>query len=226
MLLWQELRESMKPDLATYLHSLDLLHKHLCPRQILGMRIGLLGAALLNAPIPQHNKRILCFIETDGCFADGVMVATGCSIGHRTMRLVDYGKVAVTFADTLTGSAFRVWPRSDVRDTARAYAPECKDSWHVQLLAYQQMPDDALLCSEAVTLTVSLNALMGQPGSRVICNVCHEEIINQREEIRDGQPVCRRCAGSIYYQPVQSLSTDHKVNAMTVPVAIGDPYVS
>ena len=50
--------------------------------------------------LPQTDKRLYTFVETDGCFADGVMVATGCSLGHRTLRLIDYGKVAATFVDT------------------------------------------------------------------------------------------------------------------------------
>ena len=57
---------------------------------------------LLNLPLPQKDKRLLTFVETDGCFADGVSVATGCWLGRRTMRLVDYGKVAATFVDTHT----------------------------------------------------------------------------------------------------------------------------
>src|SRR3712207_7090667 len=47
------------------------------------------------------------FVETDGCFADGVSVATGCWLGRRTLRLVDHGKVAATFMDTLTERAVR-----------------------------------------------------------------------------------------------------------------------
>jgi len=184
-------------DLTQYLSALQGLHDHLCPRQVLGIRIGLYGASLLNICAPQ---RMLCSIETDGCFADGVMVATGCSMGHRTMRLVDYGKIAATFVDSVTDKAFRVWPSADARNVALLYAPECRDAWHAQLLGYQHMPNEALLCSEEVALTVSLKALIGRPGRRVTCHQCHEEIINQREAYQDGHLVCQYCAGNIYYQ--------------------------
>jgi formylmethanofuran dehydrogenase subunit E len=50
--------------------------------------------------LPQNDKRLFAFVETDGCFYDGVAVASGCWVGHRTLRLMDYRKVAVTIVDT------------------------------------------------------------------------------------------------------------------------------
>jgi formylmethanofuran dehydrogenase subunit E len=64
-------------------------HSHLCPRQVLGVRIGLVGAAALGIDAPRLDKRLLVILETDGCFADGVEVTTGCSVGHRTLRVED-----------------------------------------------------------------------------------------------------------------------------------------
>src|SRR5512141_2080362 len=83
-------------------------HSHLCPRQVLGARIGLAGAQALDLQTPQRNKRLLVILETDGCFADGIEAATGCSVGHRTMRVEDYGKIAATFVDIKQGRAVRV----------------------------------------------------------------------------------------------------------------------
>ena len=53
------------------------MHKHLCPRQILGVRMGIVAAQLFPLELPQKDKRLLAFVETDGCFADGVSAATG-----------------------------------------------------------------------------------------------------------------------------------------------------
>jgi formylmethanofuran dehydrogenase subunit E len=41
-----------------------------------------------------------CPAPTNGCFADGLSVATGCWLGRRTLRLVDCGRVGVTAVDT------------------------------------------------------------------------------------------------------------------------------
>src|SRR5437879_9363273 len=48
-----------------------------CPRQVLGIQMGLLPANPLGLDLPPDAKHALAIVETDGCFADGVSVATG-----------------------------------------------------------------------------------------------------------------------------------------------------
>jgi formylmethanofuran dehydrogenase subunit E len=175
-------------------------HNHLCPRQVLGVRMGMYAADLLELALPQSDKRLLTFVETDGCFADGVSVATGCSLGHRTLRLMDFGKAAATFVDTKTERAVRIYPHPDSRSNARLCLPDARSRWHAQLGAYQVMPVEQMLCWQPVTLTLALKQLISHPGVRVNCAVCGEEIINEREVIVDGQAICRACAGEGYYQ--------------------------
>jgi formylmethanofuran dehydrogenase subunit E len=186
-------------NLTSYLEQSAALHDHLCPRQVLGVRMGVYAARLLKLDLPQKDKRLFVFVEADGCFADGVSVATGCSLGHRTMRLADYGKVAATFVDTRTGQAVRIAPHLHARARALDYAPDAPDPWHTQLAAYQVMPDEELLSVQTVRLTVDLDAIISRPGLRVTCACCGEEIMNEREVARGGQTLCRACAGQDSY---------------------------
>src|SRR5690606_35493726 len=110
-------------------------HKHLCPRQILGVRSGLKGMQTLDFDISLRHKHLLVISETDGCFIDGVIAVTSCTVGHRTLRIEDYGKIASTFIDTKTNQAFRISPSLDVREKALIYAPEEKRRYFAQLQA-------------------------------------------------------------------------------------------
>lgn len=189
--------------LQSCLAQVEALHRHLCPRQVLGVRMGLLGARLLGVPVPQGDrKRLYVFMETDGCAADGVSVATGCWVGRRTMRIIDHGKVAATFVDRETGNAVRVHPHPDSRAKARALFPEARSRWHAMLKAYQQMPEEDLLVAEPVALLVDLEAIISRPGVRARCERCGEEVINEREVQRDGVTLCRGCAGEAYFRPL------------------------
>ena len=116
-------------------------HDHLCPRQVLGVRMGLAGGRHLGLDVPQKDKRILTLVETDGCLIDGLAVATGCNIGRRSMVVYDFGKVAATFVDTQTGRAVRIVPSHLTRKLAKSYAPEAESRWHAYLLDTQRMPD-------------------------------------------------------------------------------------
>lgn len=176
------------------------LHDHLCPRQILGIRMGILAGEMLDLPLPQNSKRLFAFVETDGCFADGVSVASGCWLGHRTMRLVDYGRVAATFVDTETGTSIRICPHPESRDNAQKALPNEENHWKAQLAAYQILPNEKLLSWQFVELTVSMKAIISQPGVRTICSRCGEEILNEREVLIDDQPVCPACIGEAYYR--------------------------
>ena len=179
-----------------YQDQLLRLHDHVCPRQVIGLRMGELAGEILGLCLPQTDKRLLVFVETDGCFADGVMVATGSSLGHRTMRLQDNGKVAATFVDTRAEPcrAVRIWPHPLARQHAVEYVTAAQSRWHTQLAAYQIMPVDELLCACPVELAVPVRAIISRPGVRATCAACGEEIINEREVVRAGMILCRSCA--------------------------------
>lgn len=193
------------PDLQTFLQASASRHRdHLCPRQVLGVRMGLYAAELLRLDLPQSDKRLFTFVETDGCMTDGIAVATGCWWGRRTMRLMDYGKTAATFVDTLAQQAIRISPTLTSRTRAAAYAPDAPDRWHAQLAAYQIMPNEELLEAHEVMLTVSLQAIISRHGGRVVCAQCREDIINERYVERDGQRLCYACGEGAYYVPIAS----------------------
>lgn len=178
-------------------------HNHLCPRQVLGVRIGLAGAHSLGIEVPQKKKHLLSIVETDGCFADGVEVATGCTVGHRTLRVEDYGKIAATFVDIKLGRAVRVAPHLDVRQKAYEYASHRAKHYFAQLEGYQVIPIDELVNIEEVLLTTPITQIISRAGVRVNCTQCGEEIINEREIIRDDLRLCKSCAGASYYRMIQ-----------------------
>lgn len=163
--------------------------------------MGLYAGALLEIVVPQAAKRLLTIAETDGCAVDGIAVATNCSIGRRTLRIEDFGKVAATFIDTETGRAARVVPRPDVRRRAFEFAPEEGGKWRAQLVGYQRMPPQELLTFQWVELIAPLAELISRPGAKALCEECGEEVLNEREVIRAGAVLCRACAGFSYYRP-------------------------
>lgn len=174
-------------------------HRNLCPRQVLGVRMALAGASLLGIQLPREDKKLLVIVETDGCFADGVEVASGCSVGHRTLRVEDYGKVAATFVQVEIGRALRLSPRPGVRQRARMYAPEQPRRYFAQLHGYQRMPAGELFSFQEVALVTPVLDLVSRPGVRVKCDACGEEIINEREVHCNGALLCRGCASPAYY---------------------------
>ena len=198
----QSLIFAVAPDLEAILAESAARHDHLCPRQVLGARMGLAGMAALGIQTPRIDKRTLIIAETDGCFVDGLEAATGASVGHRTLRIEDYGKVGATFIDVRSGQALRLAPLANIRDHAARCAQGARSRYHAQLDAYQIMADDEMFSVSEVVLTMPVQTLISRPGVRVNCESCGEEIINERDVTRGGLILCRACAGSAYYLPV------------------------
>ena len=209
MMQTQAERATDRPPLNFLQQILDesaQMHRHLCPRQVLGARIGLLGLrtlGLIDAAYQKRfynsRKRLLTIVETDGCGADGISVATDSYVGRRTMRVVDYGKVAATLVDIQQEIAVRIWPSSDARDLAERFAPNEKSRWHAYLLGYQLMPDNLLLRVQPVQLTQSIQQIISKPNHYISCASCGEEVMHEREVVHNGRILCQACAGNSYY---------------------------
>ncbi len=178
-------------------------HKHLCPRQVLGARMALYAAEILALDLPRKDKRLLVTTEVDGCSVDGLIAATGCRAGSRTLRIVDFGKVAATFTDTCTGTSIRIVPARDARALAREFAPHARNRWEAMLAGYQVMPFGRLFQTQPVRLNMTISEIISKPGKQTFCNVCGEEVINGREVLQDGRIICRACAGEGYYQNIE-----------------------
>ena len=199
----------MSPDkeiLTPLLANSAARHEHLCPRQVLGVRLGLRGLldlGFIDSDYRPHfqntGKRLLTIVETDGCGADGIAVATDCATGHRTLRILDFGKVAATLVDTHTQKAVRVRPQPDARQEAICLADKSENHWEAYLSNYQRLPDEVLMHIQAVKLTQSIGEILSHPDARAVCEECGEEIFNEREVVKEGFVLCRGCAGEKYY---------------------------
>lgn len=190
-------------------------HHNLCPRQVLGVRMGMLAGKILNLDLPQQDKRLFTFVECDGCGMGGIAIATGCFVERRTLRVVDFGKLAATFVDTQTGQSVRIKPDPQARTRAENLLPDRPSRWQSQLEGYQILPDEELFIVEPVQLTVSLQRIISRPDLRVICSGCAEEISNERQVLHDGQVYCRACAGESYYA---NLNANPKNSLTPIPV--------
>lgn len=182
--------------LARAIRAASVLHGgHGCAGTVLGARLALTGVGALGIDWPDTRKRLLVVAETDRCAVDALQAVTGCRPGKRTLRLLDYGKLAATFIDTWNGRAIRVAVRGDARERIGEWAPEGISGRHErQRQAYLRMPHAALFLQTAVPADVSQFDLPGPPRRRVVCARCREEVSDGRDVVTDGGTFCRPCA--------------------------------
>ena len=189
-------------SLDELLRDAEVAHGHLCAGQVLGVRLALLGLELLGIDDPRctDRKRLITFVEIDRCATDAVAVVTGCRLGKRALKFRDWGKVAATFVDLASGRAVRVSAKESSKALALQMHPEIESKNQQQMLAYRELTNDDLFNVQWVKVPLPPEELPGYKGERIVCEQCGEGINFQREVRRQGQILCRACAGERYYE--------------------------
>ena len=189
-------------SLSEYLIEAEANHGHMCPGQVLGVRMAMLGCSLIGIDEPKDGKRLIVFVEIDRCAADAINTVTGCRLGRRTLKYRDFGKLAATFLDTVTGAAVRVVALESSRELAKQCFGHLPTKKAQQLEAYKTLPDGELFSWQCVRVSLADSDRPGHPLTRVACELCGEGINDHREVLREGKILCRACAGDRYYEVV------------------------
>jgi formylmethanofuran dehydrogenase subunit E len=183
-------------------------HGHLCPGQVVGVRMAMLGCRLIGLDEPTRRdqiKKLIVYVEMDRT-ADAVAHVTGVKLGRRSLKFVDYGIMAATFLILETGKGFRVVSTEEARDLAAVYAPEVSGKSHQQLTAYCRMPDSVLFRVQQVRVPIKPVDLPGPTQRKVSCSSCGQVVRDGREVVRDGGYVCRPCADGAYFSNAREIA--------------------
>ncbi|MCL2789473.1 MAG: FmdE family protein [Desulfobulbus sp.] len=180
------------------------IHGHICAGQVIGVRMAMAGLERINIIDPKgtERKKLYVLVEIDRCATDAIQSVTGCSLGKRSLRWLDFGIMAATFVNLASNHAVRVVAREEARILAENYCPEMADKYQRQLQAYKVMPLDELFTFQQVEVKIPECARPGRPLRRVQCDQCGDWVQDCRERERSGRTLCRACDGERYYQVI------------------------
>ena len=184
-------------------------HGHLCPGQVVGVRMAMLGCRLIGLDEPTSHdqiKKLIVYVEMDRCTADAVAQVTGVKLGRRSLKFMDYGIMAATFVNLETGQAFRVVSTEEARDLAAAYAPEIPEKYPQQLEAYKRMPDSVLFRVQQVEVDIKDSDMPGPTRSKATCANCGQVVRDRREVEQDGRALCKPCAAEVYFNNAREIT--------------------
>lgn len=184
-------------------------HGHLCPGQVVGVRMALLGCKLIGLDNPtsrEQIKKLIVFVEMDRCTGDAVAHVTGAKLGRRSLKFVDYGIMAATFVNLETGRAYRIISTEESRELAPFYAPEITEKRKQQLEAYKRMPDSVLFRVQEVEISLSEFDLPGPTHRKVVCSRCGQVVRDGREVVIDHLSLCKPCAEGAYFRNAREVS--------------------
>jgi formylmethanofuran dehydrogenase subunit E len=190
-------------DFETLLKGSAEAHGHLCPGQVVGVRMAMLGCDLIGLDDPSSQdqiKKIVVYVEIDRCATDAISYVTGVKLGRRSLKFVDYGIMAATFVNVETNRAFRIRSSEKSRTLVFRCAPYVKDSRLQQIEAYKIMPLEELFEVEEVSVEIPLSDMPGPTRFKALCQKCGTVVRDKKEVFKNGQILCRACAFGPYYR--------------------------
>lgn len=179
-----------------------VLHGHLSPGVALGIRMGQTGLKKLG--LSRGDKRLFAVVETMLCLADGVQASTGCTPGHGSLRVEDFGKLAVCIARSDTKEGIRLSLKQEcvnplVNDwimRKRKFSHEEEEEITREMLGL----DEASFQTEQV----AVEPFSEFSDARIVkCEMCGESVVENKTVKAKGKTLCKACHGARYYKPLK-----------------------
>jgi formylmethanofuran dehydrogenase subunit E len=197
------------------------LHGHFCPGSALGVMASVYGMSKLGGEtiISDGMEELMAIVETNACFADGVQIISGCTLGNNALIFRDLGKHAVTFAIRGRETGVRVHVLPAFRTHLEKVVPEFfqlvekvienKDWSASDKKTYREkgweaacalitLPFEEILAIETVRPELPDYAPIVKSA---ICSVCGEQIMVSRiVSAGENRGQCLMCCGKQYFQ--------------------------
>ncbi len=177
------------------------LHGHLAPGIALGLRMSEIALVRMNTK--KGDKYLIGISETARCLADAMQAATGCTLGHGSAFVEDYGKLALTLGDVRAKKGVRV----ALKDEANNHS-SLMNKWMMRLgkLSHEEeekLGVQLLDMDEKNFLIQDVEIDRGQNFEKsgiVPCKECGELIPENLTERKGNEIYCKSCRGTAYYK--------------------------
>ena len=184
-------------------------HGHMCPGQVVGVRMAMLGCRLIGLDNPTRRdqiKKLLVYVEMDRCTADAVAYVTGVKLGRRSLKFMDYGIMAATFVNLSNEKSIRIISTEESRELSQMYAPEVEEKSQRQMIAYKRMPDSVLFRVQRVRVNINELDLPGPTKQKDECSHCGQVIRDGRKVVKNGKSLCKVCTDDCYFSHAKEIA--------------------
>jgi len=137
-------------------------------------------------------------VETKHCLPDAIQIFTPCTIGNGWLKILDWGKFALSLYDKKQLAGYRVW-----FDVLKASQFPNLYNWYMRKVSKKDLPIDTLLKSifEAgqdvlshLAISIKNTYSMGKKGETGVCANCGEAYPTAQGA------KCIACQGDAYYE--------------------------
>ena len=195
-------------DPRQYLEAGQFFHGHKCPAMPMGLRVG--AAAMNELGVDRANDgQLVALVEIGDnhcatCFADGLQMITGCTMGKGNIRKLHHGKWGVTLVDSATGRAVRVAPKAEAMLANKQ--TEFFTKYREKGVPASRVPDEVVepLVQKVMNAPAEMILNIGEvcdyeleraphTFAGFVCEVCQEMTVEGYGRPMNGMKVCQPC---------------------------------
>jgi len=190
-------------------------HGHICPFLVLGLRASEIAMEKLGlgkvGEAETVGEEVLAIVECNNCFADGVQVATGCTLGNNCLIYLDVGKNALTLVRRSDWKGVRVYVDAE-KISEKYFQKDASELFDKVVVRREGAPEDA---EKLRKLWTEIGYVMGNISEEELkieevkvgeierapifesirCEKCGELTMKTRIRHVDGKPFCLSCLG-------------------------------
>lgn len=161
-----------------------LFHGHRCPGLAIGYRMA--QAAMRTLDVSRAgDEELVATVENDACGVDALQFLTGCTFGKGNLIFRDYGKPVFTLYSRSRNLGVRV------RFLDVAIPAELRGDRAGRLQYILSAAEETILSISTVAVTEPKKASI---FTTVICDNCHESVMDTRLRSVAGRKICIPCA--------------------------------
>ncbi|MEM0352853.1 MAG: FmdE family protein [Sulfolobales archaeon] len=191
-------------------------HGHICPFLVLGLRMSEIAMKRLGVAragvVESIREDLVAIVEANNCLADGVQVATGCTLGNNSLVYLDLGKNSVTLIKRGGRVGIRVYVDADKirskyfteealalfrkvvveRKGSREEVERLHKMWEELGYRMAEIPEEEFVIQEVEVVEEIERAPIFKS---LRCSKCGELVMETRTVEVNGSVLCYRCGG-------------------------------
>ncbi|MEM3988685.1 MAG: FmdE family protein [Sulfolobales archaeon] len=191
-------------------------HGHICPFLVLGLRMSEIAMKRLGVAragvVESIREDLVAIVEANNCLADGVQVATGCTLGNNSLVYLDLGKNSVTLIKRGGRVGIRVYVDADKirskyfteealalfrkvvveRKGSREEVERLHKMWEELGYRMAEIPEEEFVIQEVEVVEEIERAPIFKS---LRCSKCGELVMETRTVEVNGAVLCYRCGG-------------------------------
>lgn len=181
-----------EPEMRSMIEKIIPFHGYLSTGAFIGLQMLQIARRLLDI---KEGDKVYVTCETFNCLPDPFQILCGCTVGNKCLKILDYGKMAMTINKAGTSGEEVVKGVRIILDPEKTKAYPVFHAWYMneKKVPHEEALSELIKAGESVYTWefVDVPVPVKVKKNVAICKICGESFVRT-----DGKDVCQGCSST------------------------------